>query len=181
MYKIFPIIRNGEKYIFNKFFGFVISIPTASAKYNLHLQYPDYIINPFLMESRRITEMPKISKFAIWYAQFLVYAWKYCYPLIYLFSHLRFSLYEDAGVANLVFRQITSDKSQRILCLPRSVFIATTSKKFSESGEMFIGCFFPSRHMHAWVIEDGMPADIYDNQWTQFTPLVIMRNISADE
>ena len=40
---------------------------------------------------------------------------------------------------------------------------------------MFIGAFLPSVQMHAWVIEDGMHADVGDNSWTNYTPVAIFR------
>lgn len=36
---------------------------------------------------------------------------------------------------------------------------------------MFIGAFLPSVQMHAWVIEDGMPADPHDDNWINFAPV----------
>ena len=75
----------------------------------------------------------------------------------------------------MAFRTIMKGRNQRVLCLPRSIFIATTSRRFKGNGALFIGCFFPFRHMHAWVIEDGMQADVYDRGWIMFTPLAMMK------
>lgn len=179
MYNAIPYIKDNTKYIFNKVFGFTysesgynITEPCVPECSDSELRY---IKNPFLVNSRKYTRVPHIPRYMVCYAHILVFLWKYCYPLIYIISHFRFSVFDDAGEANLAFREILKGKNQRILCLPRSIFIATTSKRFSKHGAMFIGCFFPSRHMHAWVIEDGMPADIYDNQWTLFRPLAMMK------
>lgn len=177
MYRIIPYFTNNDKYIFNTIFGFVYSIkPHNKTDVSTTSFVPDYIIDPYKLRKRTISVIPQILTITKCYAYFLLFAWKYCYPLIYIISHLHFPIYEDAGSANLAFREITKHKNQRVLCLPRAVFIATTSKRFKQHGAMFIGCFFPSRHMHAWVIEDGMQADVFDNQWTSFTPLVIMRH-----
>lgn len=82
-------------------------------------------------------------------------------------------IFSDAGDANLAFRKIIGGK-QNLLCLPRAIFIATTSKKFKKYGTMFIGCFFPSRNLHAWVIEENMQADIFDKYWILYTPVAKM-------
>ena len=179
MYRILPHLKNKGTYFFNKYFGFVYYVHGDNFNQTQKIYFSKelrYVINPFLLHSREKNDVPNISLLTRIFAYILVFSWKYCYPLIYLISHLRFSIYEDAGSANLAFREITKHKNQRVLCLPRAIFIATTSKRFKQHGAMFIGCFFPSRHMHAWVIEDGMQADVFDNQWTSFTPLVIMRH-----
>lgn len=178
MYTIIPYIKDGEKYVFNRYFGFVYSFNYNNLNHGHKIHdnnIIDYVRNPFLLKKRNRNDIPEISSFIRHYAHVLLFLWKYCYPLIFLISNVRLSTYDDAGTANLVFRKIFEYRNQRTLCLPRSIFIATTSKRFKKHGAMFIGCFFPSRHMHAWVIEDGMQADIYDNQWTQFTPLAIMK------
>lgn len=178
MYRVLPHIYAGNKYIFNRFFGFTYSISEDTDKSSTDDCISNdlkYAMNPFLLKKREKSHYPEPTRIAKCYAKMLVWLWKYCYPLIYIISHLRLPIYEDAGTANLVFRNIFNNKNQRILCLPRSIFIATTSKRFREHGTMFIGCFFPSRHMHAWVIEDGMQADLYDDRWILFTPLAMMK------
>ena len=65
-------------------------------------------------------------------------------------------------------------KQQQTLCLPRSVFIATTSRRFKQHGTLFIGAFLPTVRMHAWVVEDGMPADSFDNQWIYYRPVLML-------
>lgn len=180
MYKQLPVYRYGVKYVFNPILGFVYSITgydNISDKNSLcnNNKYQNLVLNPFLLHKRDAGSRPKISTFARFYAHLLLFIWKYCYPLVYLLSYLRFPLYKDAGEANMAFREILQNRDQKVLCLPRSIFISTTSVKFKSSGALFIGCFFPTRHMHAWVIEEGMHADIHDTQWIMFTPLVMMK------
>lgn len=178
MWKVYPIYRCGEKYGFNKIFGVTYSISgyyTKGIANNNEDAVYEYVKNPFLLHERSNHTAPQISLFAKCYARLLVFLWKYCYPAVYLLSHCRFSIYEDAGEANMAFRTIMKGRNQRVLCLPRSIFIATTSRRFKGNGALFIGCFFPFRHMHAWVIEDGMQADVYDRGWIMFTPLAMMK------
>lgn len=180
MYAKLPVYHSSKKFVFSPLFGALYSISgydnTLDANsLNENNEYHCLVANPFLLQKREMCTCPKLSLFARFYAHLLVFLWRWCYPLIYLLSHLRLSIYKDAGEANIAFRQILKKGNQRILCLPRSVFIATTSAKFKSSGAMFIGCFFPSRHMHAWVVEEGMHADIFDNQWIMFTPIAMMK------
>lgn len=180
MYQTLPVFRSGEKYLFNSFLGITYSITgydqtsdRISLSDDCHFQ--TLVKNPYHLLKRERGDCPPISGFARIYARLLVFLWKHCYPGIWLLSHCRFSLFKDAGEANLAFREILKNSNQNILCLPRSVFIATTSSRFKKNGALFIGCFFPSRHLHAWVIEDRMHADIFDHQWIMFTPLVMMK------
>ena len=180
MYKKLPVYRSGEKYLFSPLFGALYSIsgyndiPNCNSL-NENNKYHNLVANPFFLQKREMCTCPKLSLFVRFYARLLVFLWRWCYPLVYLLSHLRLSIYKDAGEANMAFRYILNNGNQRVLCLPRSVFIATTSAKFKSSGAMFVGCFFPSRHMHAWVIEEGMHADVFDNQWIMFTPIAMMK------
>lgn len=178
MYKILPHIQDGDKYIFSPVFGFTYSVGCTKVESEEEHNVPNdlkYVKNPFLLHNRAMKQCPRITVFVELYARMLVWCWRHCYPLIYMMSHLRLSIFETAGDANLAFRKILTGRKQSVLCLPRSIFIATTSKRFKEHGTMFIGCFFPSRHMHAWVVEDGMHSDVFDTQWIMFTPLVMMK------
>ena len=180
MYKKFVIYNDGEKYRFNKVFGITYSISVDGINGDNEMASSgdvlcEYVKKPFLLHGRERGETPRISAFAKCYARLLVFLWKYFYPAVYLLSHCRFAIYKDAGEANMAFRKILKGRNQRVLCLPRSIFIATTSRRFKGNGALFIGCFLPFRHMHAWVIEDGMHADVYDHVWIQFTPLAMMK------
>lgn len=180
MWKKFSVYKAGGKYVFNKVFGLTYSVAgyddeCADRVPRYDASIPECVKDPFLLHRRPRQDTPRLSPWAKCYARLLVFLWKYCYPVVYLLSHCRFSIYNDAGEANMAFRKIMKGHNQRVLCLPRSVFIATTSKRFKEHGALFIGCFFPFRHMHAWVIEDDMQADAFDNNWIMFTPLAMMK------
>ena len=84
-------------------------------------------------------------------------------------------LFADAGDAAMFYYYVYPDmRRQHTLCLPRALFIATTSKRFKKHGTLFIGTFLPTVRMHAWVMEDGMQADRYDNQWIYYRPVQMM-------
>ena len=108
------------------------------------------------------------------YARLLVFMCNKCYPIAYLLSFFRFNAFDNACEAAEAFRKIIHSGNQKVLCLPRSIFIATTSKKFKKNGAMFIGVFLPSSNMHAWVIEGDVIADRYDIDWILYTPVSMM-------
>jgi len=138
--------------------------------------WPMDIQNPFIVHRRTTQELKvQVPFYVKVYGHILVWGGQYCYFLLYLFSHLRLNLFEDAQQASFAFQQIIHTKTQNLLCLPRSVFIATTSKRFKEHGTMYIGIFWPSRNLHAWVIEDHMQTDEWDNSWILYQPLIMMR------
>lgn len=108
------------------------------------------------------------------YARILVWAHANFYPLAWALSHLRLNLFDSAVEATDAFCQIIGYKHQKLLCLPRSIFAATTSRQFKQNGAMFIGGFLPTRHMHAWVMENGQNAYRYDFSWINYKPLAVM-------
>ncbi len=79
--------------------------------------------------------------------------------------------FEDSQQAITFFRRQDYSAPQDSLCLPRSLFAASASRRFAESGVLFIGVFLPSRSMHAWIIEDGRQPDIDDSMWINFRPV----------
>ena len=79
--------------------------------------------------------------------------------------------FEDSAAAIAFFRMHTSRSQQNSLCLPRSLFAASTSQRFKASGVLFIGVFLPSRAMHAWIIEDSRQPDADDSMWINFRPV----------
>ena len=137
---------------------------------------PEEIVNPFIVHCRSAkSNEVRITRFSRVYVEVLLWAAKHCYLLIYILSHLRLKVYDDAQQASRVFQQCTKGEQQKLLCLSRSIFIATTSKRFKEHGTMYIGIFLPSRNMHAWVIEDNLQTDEWDNYWILYQPLIMMR------
>lgn len=177
MYINSSILFQNQTYSFDKLRGFLYLENQPLSNYDT-IENPnssDGVNNPFMVHERKRRNMSeiRISRFCEFYAKLLVLLCARCYPIVYLLSYLRMPIFSDAGDANLAFRKIIGGK-QNLLCLPRAIFIATTSKKFKKYGTMFIGCFFPSRNLHAWVIEENMQADIFDKYWILYTPVAKM-------
>lgn len=177
MYTNHSIIFKNQTYSFDTFRGLLYLENQSLSKCNAidNPNSSDCVNNPFMVlerKERNVSDI-KISRLCKLYAKLVVLLCARCYPLAYLLSHLRMPIFSDAGDANLAFRKMIGGK-QNLLCLPRAIFIATTSKKFKKYGTMFIGCFFPSRNLHAWVIEENMQADIFDKYWILYTPVAKM-------
>lgn len=137
-------------------------------------QFKCWVDDPYCLKKRGDSTNMEIRTPIKWYARLLVFLHQHFYLGLYLLSFLRMPLFEDAGSACKAFRTIVP-KNQNKLCLPRAVFVATTSKRFRKNGAMYIGVFLPSRQMHAWVIEDAMHADGNDSYWQVYTPVAIMK------
>ena len=169
-----PVTYQGAFWYFNKWIG--VTYSSRCKKKCSEAQLPKEIVNPFLVRTRKESPVNvKVSLLLYKYALVLVWTSKHCYPIVYILSHLRLNIFENAQQASWVFQQITQGYQQKLLCLPRSVFVATTSKRFKEHGTLYIGVFLPSRNMHAWIIEDNMQTDEWDNYWILYQPLIMMR------
>ncbi len=175
MYKEINLKHNNKYCYFNKWLGLTYFSEKKMQKEAIAM--PVEIHNPFLVHLRtsKTTQKVKLSFIIKLYAALLVWSAKHCYPFIYILSYLRLCIYEDAQQASWAFQQCTMGNQQKLLCLPRSIFIATTSMRFKEHGTMYIGIFLPSRNMHAWVIEDSLQTDGWDNYWILYQPLIMMR------
>lgn len=179
MYITLPHIFKGQTFRFNRWFGWLTAQePTGNEELVLSTEAAKRLSpveNPFLTKQANKSEPAvKPSKFSIFYARMLVFLCRHAYVLAHLFSYLRLGLFPNAVCAADAFRIATKGEKQNLLCLPRSIFIATTSRCFKSCGAMFIGVFLPSHNMHAWVIEDNVVADQYDTYWTLYTPLLMM-------
>lgn len=169
------------KFSFKEKIGVLLSSPVgcddskniSESLYGKAVVLYEYINSPYNIRYIK-TDSGKINVFIRFYAKLLVFFCEKCYPIAYLLTFLRFTFFENACEAAEAFRKIINSENQKILCLPRSIFIATTSKKFKQSGAMFIGVFLPSNNMHAWVIEDNVIADRYDIDWILYTPVSMM-------
>ena len=176
-------IYKDKIYHFNPFLGCLISKsykgkvnhnPTLSSTLKVKKAL-EIIHNPFIIGSyRKENNIIKIGKFINYYAHLLIWCYHNFYPGLYLLSKLRLNHFSNSTEAIKVFCKI-HPKNQNQLCFPRSIFAVTTSKRFKKHGVLFIGVFHPSRHMHAWVIEDGVNAYQYDNIWTNFTPVALIK------
>jgi hypothetical protein len=90
------------------------------------------------------------------------------------YAALSTPIFPDSREAVGFFHHSTPKSGRSSLCLPRSLFAAKTSQAFKDKGVIFIGTFLPSRHMHAWVIEDGEQPDPYDKIWHLYKPVAAM-------
>ena len=107
------------------------------------------------------------------YARVLTWLCRHAFLLARLWAKIPLRCYPDAGVATRVYYKLYPGEQQRNLCLPRAFFARSASRRFPGHGAMFIGAFLPSVQMHAWVIEDGMHADVFDNNWVNFRPVAL--------
>lgn len=134
--------------------------------------------NPFLAprnKTQKQTHHIKHEKIAHLWARLLTWLCFHCYPLAYGCVHIRLSLFDNATEACKFYYKLFPDfKKQKVLCLPRAFFVATTSRRFSKHGVAFIGAFLPTVRMHAWIVEDGKPADPYDNEWIEYQPVMMI-------
>lgn len=116
--------------------------------------------NPTVMEKILCRSLLKISKINFWAS--------YKFPDWFEPKH------DEASQAIEAFNRHTSGLNRNELCLPRSLFAASMSKKFKEHGVIFIGVFLPSRSMHAWIIEDGIQPDSLDSMWVNYQPVAAL-------
>ncbi len=181
MYIPIDVLFCQQKFSFKEKIGVLLSSPIggddlkdiSKAHSGKARRLYEFITSPYNMKYIK-TDSGQINVFLRIYAKLLVFLCKNCYPVAYLMSFLRFKSFENACEAAEAFRKIINSGNQKVLCLPRSIFIATTSKKFKQSGAMFIGVFLPSSNMHAWVIEENVIADRYDIDWILYTPVSMM-------
>jgi hypothetical protein len=175
-----PISFSTQEYFFNSFLGSLLCRPindVSPIKKQLSKKVMMLLENidaPYKLKQTKHSESTiKTSRFIKLYAKTLVFICKHSFFLAFLFAKIRIPVFENAAEAIAIFRECTNDKNQSDLCLPRSFFAVSTSKKFKKSGVMFIGVFLPSRSMHAWVIEDNCQPDWYDGIWINFQPVAV--------
>lgn len=168
----------GRRYRYNALFGWLIGCkkrPKAyvclNAKTSGQLEYVD---NPYLIPVGNLPQKDVTYGYLIRrYALLLIWLHSHFYIGLWILSHFRFPIFDNAVVSCDVFCDI-HPQNQHLLCLPRSVFAATTSKSFRKCGIMVIGAFLPSRRMHAWIMENGRNAWRRDVNWINYTPIAVM-------
>jgi len=103
---------------------------------------------------------------------------KLCHSNFFWLAHQYASFakpcFEDSHEAINFFRKQSLPSPQNTLCLSRSIFAASASRRFADSGAIFIGVFLPTRNMHAWIIEDGRQPDLQDSMWINFRPVAAL-------
>ena len=184
-----PIVFYDKEYKFNFFWGCLVCRKRNAdnkVQDNNHIidsisdkkENIDAVNNPYIIGNRKNSDKwgeVRHSWVIKKYAKILTWLCANCYPLATLFLHFRLKTFHDAGDASMFYYSVFPDmKKQNTLCLPRAFFIATTSHRFKAHGTLFIGAFLPTVRMHAWVMEDGTPADNYDNQWIYYRPVMIL-------
>jgi hypothetical protein len=88
-----------------------------------------------------------------------------------LFANMGLINFETSADAINFYRKNIYPTQQNDLCLPRTLFAASSSKLFKQKGVIFIGVSLPSNSMHAWIIEDAKQPDSFDNIWINFQPV----------
>ncbi len=140
--------------------------------------YCNYVDNPYVLKSN----LPSISKRKIdnpdrSFPRILAWIYiKLCnssFLFVRILSFLYFPIFNNTEEALCYFRSVFPEQ-QSNLCMPRTLFAATTSKSFSKNGVIFIGVFLPSRSMHAWIIENKKQPDIADDIWICYQPLAML-------
>lgn len=132
------------------------------------------VVNPYQLEPNveiiNKNVVFKNSFYAIYIAKIFTFLILRSFIFFRLLSYFRFSIFDTTEEALIFYRQLYSGQQNK-LCLPRSLFAACTSKSFKNNGVLFIGVFFPSRAMHAWILEEGKQPDIYDDIWICYQPV----------
>lgn len=183
-----PIEFYGKLFSFNMFLGCLVCRPMKAASvrpvgigdlFNTDKQRCiDAVRDPFLMHPRAESDgwkQVEHKELIRAYAHLLTWLCRHCYPVASLCGRWNLGLFANGGDASAFYYSVYPDmKKQLTLCLPRSLFVATTSKRFRDHGVLFMGTFLPTVRMHAWVVEDTMPADTRDKQWIHYQPVMIM-------
>ena len=179
----FPVYHNDRSYVFERYTGLLLekenndnlkqtTFPGIKVRRALN-----HISKPYtLRKGGQISSVINIPNTAIrLYARLLTKLCKLTFSLARLSAIYNLRVFENATDAIVAFRKIFPDSMQQDLCMPRTLFAASTSRKFKERGVIFIGVFLPSKSMHAWIIEDRTQPDPYDNLWIKFQLVAAMR------
>lgn len=180
----YHLIKNNfedQRFVFIAPFGLTICVDgrkpheVDEPKYSKVKDALAVVGNPFAVNKSEIAQENNSHSWLLkTYAKLLVFCYRYCYFLVYLISFLRLGIFENSTTAMDYFCSVYPGEQQAQLCLPRSIFAATTSKRFKQHGCMFIGVFLPSTSMHAWIVEDGHITYRHDYYWIHFTPIAVM-------
>lgn len=174
-----PIARDGQLYSFEPYSGLLLVRPIegpyvatrqlpAQIQCNLHMNDHPYHLR---QTSSQLTTDIRVRPWLKLYAHILVRTCRVSFGLARLFAYFRFRVFNNSSEATLAFRKIFPGQIQQDLCFPRSLFAASTSKKYGVGDVVFIGVFLPTKSMHAWVIEDCIQPDHFDRVWINFQPV----------
>jgi hypothetical protein len=174
-----PIYFNKKQYQMNSFFGILFEFENAQNKKIITpkkiTDAIGYCNNPYTLTNidfREINNIQNIKKNTLrFYSNLLININKLNFGLGRFCSSFGQPVFNNASTSISFFRNYKPGAIQNDLCLPRSLFAASTSKIFKEKGVIFIGVSLPSNLMHAWIIEDGKQPDPSDTMWINFQPV----------
>jgi hypothetical protein len=171
-----------EEYLLDRISGSLVQMPAKRGRTNkalpeklnecLSFCHQPYALKRQLVDSTSSSSVPFCQKNLSARAAWLVklsrsnFFW-----LASFYASVGRPHFEESSSAIAFFRQQMFAYRQDTLCLSRSLFAASTSKRFADAGVLFIGVFLPSRCMHAWIIEDGRQPDCQDSMWVNFRPV----------
>lgn len=175
-----PINFDEKIYILNPIFGMLLEFEKSNTDKTIAMpkkviEALGYCNNPYTLtkiESVSIKKLSVIKKYKLnAYANLLISINKLNFYLVKLCSNIVLPVFDNATSSIVFFRNNMPSDIQNDLCLPRSLFAASTSKLFKKKGVIFIGVSLPSSIMHAWIIEDGKQPDPFDDKWIGFQPV----------
>ncbi len=176
-----PIQFETKFYKLNSFLGLLLEFEGVNQNYNNAIlpqklcEAIDYCNNPYRLnkcnsivkENRSIF----VRKLLNVYSSVLIKTNTFNFWLGRSLAGFRLPCFAETSQAINFFRCNKSGDIQNNLCLPRSLFAASTSKSFKKNGVILIGVSLPSNLMHAWIIENGTQPDPLDNIWINFQPV----------
>ena len=174
-------IYNGYTFTLNKLFGFLLQ-KDCKIKRNNNKKidfFLNIIANPYYLNNTEIkfshSRDDSIKKLAFVLAKLYTKFILKSFFFVRILSVIRVPIFETTQEAILFYRKQFPGKQQE-LCLPRALFAASTSKSFKKESVVFIGVFLPSRAMHAWIIENNMQPDPFDDIWICYQPVAAIYN-----
>jgi hypothetical protein len=179
--------KKSSTFILEQIFGSLLQVPNPQKKRIDNLQFPEKLkrnltlcSQPYLLE-RQSPKAPYSMTGDSSYlhltkrASRLVRLWRSnLFWLAHQYASFSKPVLQDSSEAIALFRKETKEFPQNTLCLPRSLFAASASQRFADTGVLFIGVFLPSRSMHAWILEDGRQPDADDQMWINFQPVAAL-------
>lgn len=177
-----PIIFSDKLFFFNQVLGALMTKSLTTKVYVTNKEIPKSIIGQYQMVLNPFKSMAtnydidnmcvRVSILAKFYGRLMVFTSKYSFIGAIILAKVPFVKYSSTKLAIASFKKIyPGNLHQRTLCLPRTLFAVATSKSFKKNGVAFVGVFLPSRKMHAWVIEDNLNPDPYDDAWICYQPV----------
>jgi hypothetical protein len=175
-----PINFDEKRYILNPIFGMLLEYEKNNSNKTILMpkkiiEALEYCNNPYTLtkiDSVSIKKLSVTKKYKLYaYANLLISINKFNFYLLRLCSNIVLPVFDNTTNSILFFRNNIPSVIQNDLCLPRSLFAASTSRLFKKKGVIFIGVSLPSSIMHAWIIEDGKQPDPFDDKWIGFQPV----------